>query len=971
MNWKSMTRRQFVYIAGASAGAFAAGTYPLSAQASGMDDLRTAFIDPPMSSRPWTYWWWLEGAVTKEGITADLEEMRKQGIAGVLLFDCGRTGPSEIKGPKFMSEEWRENFRHAIREAARLGIEVGMSLCTGWDAGGFWVEREDAIKVLVWREISINGPHTLTEHELTHSAELHTFGGPMTKTNPQDWYRELSVVAAPQDMSAWNTSAAISLTAEGRPGERTWKLPAGKWNVMQFGYMLSAKHISLPSSDQLGWEIDPMSARALDNHWRNTAEILLKDAGEHAGKTFKYTHIDSWEIGQPTWTQEFITEFQKRRGYDPLPYLPALVGKTVTDEQTTKRFNYDYRRTIAELTQDNYYGRLSDLSHQHGMGTHSEAGGPFYLQDIDGLACLGRDDIPMGEFWATMPRYEIQEAVSDPFFKSSEKMAYLSHYGSVRQAASAARIYGRGFCQAESYTGFDRDWTEDPYYLKAYGDHAFCLGLGRVVIHHYASVPDFGNPPGNQWEHVSIHFNRYVTWWNKSNAWLRYLARCQHMLRQGDFVADILYYTGEAVPNFALVDKKYVVGFDFDCTNAEALLKFARVKDGRIIFQQGTSYRYLVIPGVAGNEMSLEVLRKLRDLVKDGATLIAERPKTVPGLHDYKQAEQELSRIAAGMWDNSASGEKKLGNGRIIWGRKVEEVIARDGLMQDVEVRDGENVEPFDWIHRHRPDADIYFVANNSEQTIEREFVFRTDIGHPELWDAVTGTSIVMRSYHQQSGCTSIRIKFEAKQSFFVLFPKQSNVHRSQEAFPVLEPAGTLTGAWQVSFDVAWGAPANVTFNALTDWTKHTDDGVRHYSGQAVYRKKFTAPKIGKGRVYLDLGEVKNLAQVYLNGKDLGVVWTAPWRVDITNAIRIGENDLRIEVVNLWPNRLIKDGTLPESQRLTSTNVRTYERVLPKDVAIRNNPIDEGRLKSGGPAELLPSGLIGPVTILHEVRRRS
>lgn len=968
-----MTRRQFLVASGASAG-WMAMPRALRGEVLGSGDineLRRGFLDPPMSSQPWVYWWWLEGVVTKAGITADLEEMTKKGISGVLLFHAGRTGPTAVKGPEFMSEEWREFFRHSVNEAARLGMEMGVSLCSGWDAGGPWVAREDAIKILVWRELQVQGPRTLTENQLTRATVLMTQEGPLKETNPQDWYREIEVLASPAgDKATWKKDDARTLIATEKDGIRTWQVPAGEWTVMQFGYTLSGKLTSLPTYNQLGFEIDPMSAHALDQHFDHTAAILIKDAGEHAGRTFKYTHIDSWEIGQPTWTQAFAEEFKKRRGYDAVPYLPALAGKTIESTDVSQRFAYDYRSVIAELVKENYYGRLTYLSEQHGLGTHSEAGGPFYLQYVDGLACLGADTIPMGEFWSTAPRYEVKEAISDPLFHSSSRMAYDSHTGSVRQAASAARIYGKKFCQAESFTGFDRDWSEDPYYLKAYGDRAFCLGLGRIVVHHYASVPDFGNPPGNQWEHVSIHFNRYVTWWDKCHAWMKYLGRCQHLLQQGDFVADILLYAGEAVPNFVLIDRKPVAGFNFDTTNAEALLARATVRDGKIDFGSGTFYRYLVIPAEAGRAMSPQVLKKLSAMVHDGMTLIASRPERVPGLAFYRQAEEDLQKAADILWGSTtgASGERSVAKGRVIWGKSIEEVIANDRLLPDVEIRGTDKHTPLDWIHRHNEEAEVYFIANNSEEFLDHKIAFRVTNKSPELWNAVTGSIENLSGVREEGGRVIIPMKFAPRESFFIVFPQdRRNAPMPQAvAFPTLERLITLEGTWDVSFDPAWGAPAHVTFDHLQDWASYPDDGVRHYSGEATYRKTFSVRHSGKKRSFLDLGGVKNVAQVYLNGSDLGVVWTSPWRVEITNTLKQGENELRIEVVNLWPNRLIKDATLPKEQRLTKTNVRTYDTILPKDVSIHADPADEERMKAGKPAELFPSGLFGPVTIQVE-----
>lgn len=933
-----------------------------------IESLRTAFLNPPIESRPWVYYWLLEGVSTLAGITADLEEMKKQGISGLLVFDAGKTLPPVAKGAKFMSKEWRANFLHTLQEASRLRLEVSVNLCTGWNAGGSWVERDDAIQLLAWRELALTGPRILTEKELTRRANLQSAGGPLTAINPPDWWREIAVIAAPGNATAWSQSSARLLTASGINHMRQWEIPEGQWTVMQFGSILSGKLISFSSFDQQGWEIDPMNRHALDEHFRNTAGRLIEDAGDLAGTTLKYTHIDSWEIGQPTWSTGFAVEFKKRRGYDPTPYLPALAGKVVDSPEVSRRFQYDFRRVMADLVAENYYGRLTELSSRHHLGTDSQAGGPFFNQAIDGLACLGRDTIPMGEFWTGAPlKLVVDEGVSDPFFRGSD-LHYLECFSSsVRQAATAARIYGKQFCQAEAYTGYGRDWAQDPDYLKAYGDHAFCLGAGRNVINNYTSVPDFHNPPGTQWEHACFHFNRYVTWWDKSHAWLKYQARCQHLLRQGNFVADILYYCGEAVPNFVLIDKSPLPGYDYDTTNAEALLTRAQVRNGQITFGSGTSYRYLVIPGKAGLEMSVPILKRLRDMVSSGMTLVADPPETVPGLYRYKEASLELHAVAAGMWERSARGEKSVGKGRVIWGTPLAEVLAKDRIEPDVELHGAPSIE---WIHRRSANADIYFLSNQSEQPVAALGRFRVAGRASEIWRAVTGETGAIEAERKSIGGTALSLKFEPKESLFVLFPMEQAQRTGSlqtNPFPNLVRAATLEGPWEVSFDPAWGGPAQTTFASLIDWITSNNDGIRYYSGQATYQNTFAFLQSDARRHFLDLGAVKNLAQVYLNGENLGVVWTAPWRVEITGHLKPGRNELKIEVTNLWPNRLIKDATLPPDQRLTKTNVRTYDPVLPKDIQmIWGDPMDEERLKTGKPPELFPSGLLGPVTIQVE-----
>jgi hypothetical protein len=937
--------------------------------------LEKEFLAPPDTAKPWTYWWWLDGASSKEGITKDLEAMKAQGISGVLLFDAGIGGPLAPRGNQFMSDLWRENFRHAVRESARLEIEMGVNLCSGWDAGGPWVSREDAIKALVLTETVAEGRRlwdaTLPQPKLK---EVYGVMGATKRPDDQDWYRDIAVLACRVDADGlWNAHEAVDLTDKFREGKLKWVVPEGTWTILRFGYTLAAERISAPSAAvEPSWEIDPLSSAAMDHHFAATGTKLIEDAGLLAGRTLKYTHIDSWEIGSPSWTASFIENFRARRGYDPIPYLPALAGKTVTNKEVTERFQWDYRRTLADLVAENYYGRLSKLSHEHGLGTHPESGGPFYTHDINGLECEGTNDIPMAEFWASRFPHPFpsgfEEGVSSSFFRSFESDFPPCNYGSVRQAATAAHIYGKPVCQAEAYTSFNDDWTEYPFFLKVYGDRAFCAGMTRHVLCFYVHQPDLNAKPGYQWAHTGTHFDRNITWWEKSHAWLIYLARCQYMLRQGKFVADILYFSGEAIPNFVLIDRKPLSGYDFDTINAQVLLTRATVKAGRIVLPDGMSYRYLVIPENVGLSMTSAVVTKFRELVEGGATLIGSRPRHAPGLTDYPRCDEQVKQQADALWgtDTAASGMRSVGNGRVIWGKTLEEVINADQLPPDIELSGLPSDVELDWIHRRSASEDIYFIANLSDRQVNLEITFRIERKVPELWDAITGSMRRLEEFREENGRTIVPMQLEQRQSFFVVFRRAS--HGAQSAtgkrnFTKTTDLVTLNGPWEVSFDPTWGGPKTVTFEQLEDWSKRSEDGIRYYSGTAIYKKTFDLPHEIREPLYLDLGEVKNLAQVRVNGKDLGVVWTAPWRVAIGDVAREKGNELEIEVVNLWPNRLIGDGKLPNEKRLTVTNVRTYDPVLPKDFEDSECPVCEDRKRTGKAPELLPSGLLGPVVL--------
>ena len=954
--------------------------------------LEQAFRRPPDSSKAWVYWWWLDGAASAAGITADLETMKAQGVSGVLLFDAGLGGPDAPQGPLFMSEEWRVNFRHAVKEAARLGLEMSVNLCSGWNAGGPWVSRELAIKDFVWKETTVEGGAE-TKREIPRykpkpvdppSAASRLEGGfPIVVQDPVDWYRDIAVLACQEKSGVWSVEQAIDLTGFMQGDQLHWNCPAGRWTILRIGYVVQPftdegyRRVQMSSWPTPQWEIDPMSSEAMDLHFVETAKRLVEDAGPLTGKTFKYTHIDSWEIGVPTWTNKFIPEFRERRGYDPTKYLPALAGKKLDTPELADRFTWDYRRTVADLIAENYYGRLSELSAKHGLGIHPESGGPYYDQFMDALQILGISDVPMAEFWSSRgpvrgadgaPRGTTQGVPSKFFHTSAESMP--EQFGaSVRQAASAAHIYGKPVNQAEAFTNFNHDWSEDPYFLKTYGDRAFCRGLTRNVLCFFVHQSTLTDIPGYQWEHVGTHFDRNVTWWPKSSAWLAYLARCQHLLRQGRFVADILYYSGEAIPNFVLLDRKPLEGYDFDEISAHALLVRADVKNGRLVLPDGMSYRYLVIPDGTAEGMSPQVLDKIRALIEGGVTVVGQRPKRSLGLVNYPASQEHVTRLAALLWGADENREKirHVGKGRVIQETRLDEVMTADALPPDLEMRGVTNAIELDWIHRQTDSMDIYFVANLSATSGQAEAAFRVSGKAPELWDPVTGEIRNLPEFHREGGRTVVPLQFAAKQSWFVVFqkPDGNTVKPTAKNFRRTSKVSELTGRWEVSFDPRWGGPGTVVFQSLQDWVTRPEEGIKYYSGTAIYRKTFDAPDAVVS--HLDLGAVKNLAQVRLNGKDLGIIWTAPWRVGVGKALRAKGNRLEIEVVNLWPNRLIGDGGLPKQDRLTKTNVRTYERNLPPAFPCWWNIDCEERKKTGAPANLLSSGLFGPVCLLSEV----
>jgi len=904
-------------------------------------ELEQEFAHPPDSARPWVYWWWLNGNASQQGITRDFEEMKRHGIGGALLFDAGEARTNDVPpGPPFMSRAWRELFRHAVREADRLGIVLTVNLCSGWNAGGPWVTPELAAKKLVSAQSFLNGPGR-TNVLLPIPPAV---GG---------FYRDLVVWAQPSALSSsgtpsiWSRAQAVDVTScVDAKGQLTWDVPAGRWKILRIGYTLTGRAISNPGSGPAGPEIDPMNADAMEAHFAQTGAKLIADAGPLAGKTLQYFHIDSWEIGQPTWTSQMPDEFRQRRGYNLLPWLPAVLGETVDSEAETQRLMRDFRRTVADLVAANYYGRLQKLSVKGGLlGAHAEAGGPIGVHHFwaDALQNLGANAIPMGEFWARNNQPE-------------GAIFYGPHNHTIKEIACAAHTYGKPLCQAEAFTSLADDFSEDPWSLKDLGDAAFCDGLTRMVFHNWPTHLDPEAQPGNWWIHIGTHFGYNVTWWPMADGWLTYLARCQHLLRQGRFVADFAYLQNEAIPSFVArrSDQRppRPAGFDYDVLSAEVILSRASARHLRLTLPDGMSYRYLVLPHQPDAVLSPATLRKINELARAGVPVIGPT--------------------------NLTAVVKPLRLG------PLEAVTRADGIAPDLELRDLSRGADLDWIHRRDGGTEIYFLSNQRASEANARVVFRVAGKPPELWDAVTGNLGELPEWREEGPRTVVPMKFAPRQTWFVVFrdkhrSKHPSAPKAAKNFPELKRVQDLAGPWTVQFDPKWFYPVTglhgdavtgmVRFEQLEDWSLKPESAIQHFSGIAVYRQAFDLGAVPSGRVLLDLGVVKNVARVRLNGRDLGVVWTAPWQVEITGVVKAKANELEIEIANLWPNRLIGDSGLPRAQRRTVSNIATYETVLSQDWLSGSNwgrstcPSCIERLKTGKPAALLPSGLLGPVTI--------
>lgn len=899
---------------------------PAGIAAGPTETLTEGFASPPPSARPWVYWFWINGNISREGITADLESLQRAGVGGVLWM--------EVSGPWWapegqvtaLSPQWHEGFQWAVRECDRLGLEFDVSVDFGYGSGGPHITPELSMQKLYWSETEVQGGHEVSvvlprpevakniSAWLRPGAEINAHVREQIETS--DSYRDVAVVAIPapaslraskfrirdiklKDGTDWRlprpgADAAPPLDAvtprervvdlTGRmdaEGRIAWDPPPGRWLILRCGHASNFKMTRPCPAAAVGLECDRLAAAGVEAHYGAFLKRIFDGAGAAAGKALTYVHIDSWEAGGQNWTATFPAEFRARRGYDLRPWLPVLTGRVVDSAELSERFLWDVRATVSEMIHDNYARRLKELARPHGIQLSIEAYGHLC---IDNLAYAGVSDMPISEFWAK----------GEDLFPSPG-----GYEASTKVMASAAHTYGRPVVGAEAFTS-DRGWRDHPFLLKAMGDKKFCEGLNRMIFHLSAHQPYDNMVPGLTHRRWGEHFQRHNTWWDYSRPWMEYLARCQYLLQQGQFVADVCYWPGEGAPlNVNDLRLEMPAGYDLDYCSSETVLQMS-VKDDRLVLPSGASYRYLRLPDT--DRMTLALARKIRSLVEAGARVIGgRRLQGTPGLTDFPRCDAEIETIAASLWDAN----------RVVSGKAVAEIFAQDRLPPDFEGAD------LLYLHRRAGDADIYFVSHQENRPLEVPCTFRVAGQRPELWDPESGTIRALPDFAENDGRTTVTLRFEPMQSWFVVFRNRSRLAPRDvgtKNFPSPSERATVAGPWQVSFDPKWGGPDQpVVWTELTDWSRHSDPRIHYYSGTATYRTTFELPTLADrdSSLVLDLGAVEVMARVRVNGQDCGVAWKPPYRVDLSAATRPGRNELEISVVNLWINRLIGDEQLP------------------------------------------------------------
>ena len=702
-----------------------------------------------------------------------------------------------------------------------------------------------------------------------------------------------------------------------KEGVLQWNVPKGQYVIMHTEMLPTGTTNAPAPKESTGYETDKMSKAHIRAHFDAYIGQILRRIPPADRKTFRIVVEDSYETGGQNWTDSLITDFKKTYHYDPVPFLPVLSGTVVGSEDQSDRFLWDLRRLIADQVSYNYVGGLREVSHEHGLTTWLENYGHWGFPG-EFLQYGGQSDEIAGEFWSFGTLGDIENRV----------------------ASSCGHIYGKPKIWAESFTCGGPDFTQYPGQMKQRGDRFFAEGINATLLHLYIQQPDDKVPGINAW--FGNEFNRHNTWFSQMDVFANYLKRCNYMLQQGQYVADVAYFIGEDAPKMTGVRTPELPrGFSFDYINAEVLQK-AFVKDKYLCLPSGMKYRVLVLP--RQKTMRPELLAIIRQLVNDGLVILGPAPEASPSLQNYPQADERVKRMAGEMWQTEEKPfavKRKFGQGRIYPDASLEQVMNDLKVLPDFLTDDPRL--PVTFLHRHGKEGDIYFISNQGDQHLSFNASFRITERQPELWNPQDASIRILPEYMDDGEMTRLPIQLEPFESAFIVFRHAVAQKYTAVNYPKRQLLTTLKTPWQVDFQQERGGPQEtILFDSLTDWTHHTNPAIKYFSGSAVYRNTFKIGKLPDTPVFIDLNKVMVMAKVKINGKEAGGVWTPPYRLDITSCLHKGTNTVEIEVVNCWRNRIIGDLQLPENQRITHQSV-TY-------------------LKAD--SELQSSGLMGPVEIV-------
>jgi len=695
-----------------------------------------------------------------------------------------------------------------------------------------------------------------------------------------------------------------------KDGLLQWEAPEGRWRILRLGWSLTGKQNHPAPPEATGLEVDKLDPAAWERYFTKYLDMYREASGGLLGeKGIRYILTDSYEAGCENWTPALAQEFKARRGYDLLPWMPVLTGQVIDSVEESEGFLRDYRTTLAELVEENY-DRINTLVAAYKMkGRYSESHESGRVLVADGMNLKRSAAVPMAAIW-----------VQGRFPSAS---TYIGAEADMRESASVAHIYGGNLAAAESMTtvGYmEQAYTYCPENLKPVADREFAAGINRIIVHESAHQPVDDKVPGLGLSVTGQWFNRHECWAEQARPWTDYLARTSYLLRQGVNVADILILYGEDSNITALYGATLPdipAGYNYDYANKDALLAM-RAEDGEMVSPGGTRYKVLLVD--RGTErMSTELLQKIAELSAAGVPVCGQAPK---GPYSLSDNQADFSSLVGSIWNDSPV-------------RPLQQALA--ALPADVRMREGMR-----FVHRSlSPTTQIYWISKPGPGTETVEVSLRCEGLRPSVWNPVTGQPSEV-SYRMEDGRTTVFLEMVQDDALFVVLSGRTS--EKEGKVPSLQVASRtpVEGLWEVSFQQGRRAPEGTIELETGSFTENSDPGIKYFSGTATYRKVIGLHP-SEGAVVLDLGDVKNIAEVSLNGKPVATLWKAPFKADVTQAAQEGENLLEVKVTNLWPNRLIGDSSLPEQERITYTPTPFYS-----------------------PASaLLPSGLIGPVQIVY------
>lgn len=1041
--------------------AFLAGTSALLMGCAAADKRETGFVTPPSSVQTGTYWYWIEGNISKEGVEKDLEAMKAAGINRAFVANIGGAGtgdPNSQYKVEFMSDEWWNITRAALKKATELGIDIGMFNSPGWSqSGGPWIKAGQTMRYLNSSRTVVKGPGrvtvklpqpadefqdvkvvafpnptpagtvlttanasitavpsmgdltALTDGDNSTDVRFATNGEYIIEINPQDWFTARSIVVRPAPASI-NTDVELqAMDADGRyqtvsrfninrtrdwkkvgfdpyadvamsfdpvksdsyrvvfrsvgagagiaelalssvprverykekslaklfqsevpawdeylwreqpqaddrsmavqPGQvidlsdkmtadgtLTWDVPEGEWTVLRTG-MTPTGVVNEPACpDATGYEVDKLSRKHAEEHFDAYIGEILRRIPADERKSFKLLVQDSYEVGGQNFTDDMIPVFKERYGYDPVPYLPVLSGVVVGSQHDSDAFLWDLRRLVADKISYDYVGGSREVAHKHGLTTWLENYGHWGFPG-EFLQYGGQADEVGGEFWADPPLGDIEN----------------------RLATSCAHIYGKKLTSSETSTSAGPSFVRTPSSLKQRMDRFFTYGVNNTVLHLYISQPSEDRLPGsNAW--FGTEFNRNNTWFKHMDLYTQYIKRCNYMMRQGWYQADVAYFIGEDAPRMVGIMEPWIpAGYQFEHMNAEVIMRDMTVKDGMLTLPHGVQFKVLVLPRRL-KTMRPELLEKIERLILDGAIVMGPAPERSPSLQNQPEADRRVKEMAARIWgdvDGVNVKQRCYGKGMICDGLDFETLFAQLGYVPDCKVPDGMNVYQG---HQKDGDTDIYILSNQDNRALTMDVAFRVTGKQPELWDPVTGVIRKLPAFRQEEKTTVVPMKLEKNECVFVVFREKGEPSATtlEANYPAPLRTQEATDEWNVTFESAFKTPSPVRMATLDNLSDNANDSIRYFSGTATYTTSVNLDRAGRGEhMFMAFDNVGTMAKVYINGKYAGGVWTAPYRLDVTDFVKNGNNDVKVEVVNTWVNRIVGDMNLPESERET------------------------------------------------------